>query len=272
MNIRTVVTATLVAVTGAGTSSASVVELVQPQYGQSMYIFSGSYHHTGGYFGVSEMSFYCLNCRTPKIGGEGSSGCTTWPVKALHVVSPNGKVSVSAYNGNRYMTMRIGGYDDYGEKDIDYNGYILCEKPDGYTGSEYPYYTVETMINGAVGTFGPMTFAGPANMVMQPLVSKYVNGPTSEWSQSGAGMTMQVVDALTLKTGESKPVIRHIRGEGHATLFVDTTGVPGLQCQIDGAAAAGGVDLGPGDSLVCRNASGRLGVTAGTLNVVAAIR
>lgn len=272
MNIRTVVTATLVAVTGAGTSSASVVELVQPQSGQAMYTFSGSIHHTGGYFGVSEISFYCTNCKTPKVGGETTGDCATWPIKAMHVVSPNGKVSVVAYNGNRWMSMRIGGYDGFGEKDIDYNGYILCEKPDGYTGTAYPYHTVQTFVNAALGQFGPIAFAGPANMIMQPRESTYVYGSTTEWSQSGAGMTMQVADALTLKTGESKPVIRHIRGEGHATLFVDTTGVPGLQCQIDGAAAASGVDLGPGDSLVCRNASGRLGVTAGTLNVVAAIR
>ncbi|EJK6492536.1 hypothetical protein NLK43_002444 [Escherichia coli] len=122
------------------------------------------------------------------------------------------------------------------------------------------------------GTFGAITFAGPTNMVLQPELSWLKYLPTTEWSRTGTGLTMQVVDTLTLKKGESKSVIRHTRGEGHATLYVDTTGVPGLQCQIDGAATTSGLDLGPGDSLVCRNASGRLGVTEGTLNVTAAIR
>lgn len=274
MNIRTVVTATLVAVTGAGTSSASVVELVQPQSEQAMYTFSGHYRHNpGGYFNVSEMIFTCMICRTPKTGVDSTTGdCSPYPAKSFHVSATGGKVSAIGIDGNRKMTMRIGGYTSHDAEEIDYYGYILCGDPDGNTTVPYPYHTVRTWINASYGTFGPTTFAGPTNVVLQPELSSVKYLPTTEWSRTGSGLAMQVVDALTLKKGESKSVIRHTRGEGHATLYVDTTGVPGLQCQINGAATTGGLDLGPGDSLVCRNASGRLGVTEGTLNVTAAIR
>lgn len=269
MNIRTVVTATLVAVAGAGPSSASVVELLQPQHGQAMYTFSGSYD---GY-AESHLSFYCLNCKTPKNGASSISDCTQWPVKSFHVssVTTNGDVTYWGYNGNRQMDMRIRSYDR-NEPRVEYQGYMLCENPNGQTSSLYPYHTAMTMINQSNGAFGPVTMGGAQSLVIQPLNLMYVAGTTTEWAQTGGSLTMQVEDKLTLKKGESKSVIRHTHGEGHATLYVDTTGVPGLQCQIDGSAATGGLDLGPGDSLVCRNESGRLGVTEGTLNVIAAIR
>lgn len=273
MNIRSMVIATLVAVAGAGTASASVVELVQPQAGQAMYTFSGHYRHNpGGYYSSGALLFSCMICRTPKTVGDSLGDCSAYPAKSFHVSATGGKAYTVGYDGDRTMSMRIGGFSSHDAEEIDYHGYILCENPNGQTNVPYSYHTVGTMISESYGTFGPTTFAGPTNMVLQPVNTHAVHLPTTEWSRSGARLTMEVVDALTLKKGDMKPVIRHTRGEGHATLYVDTAGVPGLQCQIDGADTASGIDLGPGDSLVCRNASGRLGVTKGTLNVTAAIR
>lgn len=272
MNIRTVVAAALVAVACVGPLSASQVELLPRTEGAvALYSFRGTL--VPGALGTYTIYLYCATGTTP----NGTSASILFhKIASLNATSPDAQVGTQIYNTGVYPgAVRLTTKASDRGKTLVFTGTMLCNYPGGSDGQKYPYHTVGAQ--AISGGFGEIMWSGEQTMTMTPSYSSNLINIGSELLPTsvgggGGGVTLDVLDSLTLVGGETKTVMRHIRGSGRAMVHLDTSGVPGLQCQVAGSGASATQSMGQGDIVVCRNESGQKGVTEGTLNVIAAIR